>query len=404
MRVSAMFSLLPANRWQKNTFMLWIVPCALVLVLNSCTHEQSQSSAGQLVADSSSSFSPQIKHAKYFTIQQQGAWKQVVVIDPWKGDTLGFYALVPRSAALPGSLPTGATVLRVPVSTMACLSCTHVGSLALLDRRDCIVGVSNGDQICDSIIHKRFGEGKIIEVGRQMNTNFEQLIALSPDLVMKSGYDNVRNEDARIVEAHIPIGYNIEWMEPDLLARAEWMKFVAAFVGRDREADSIFNEIEIRYNEAIALAQSVSARPSVLFGLDYKGAWHISGSQSYVAKMLHDAGADFVANGDKGASPLNFEQVLEIHANDDKWLNWMHQGVSSREALGRMNERYSLFKAFRTGEVYNHDKRLNAAGGNDFWESGVSRPDLLLKDLVKIFHPDLLPDYEMVYWRKLPDK
>jgi len=372
------------------------------LVLSSCERAQLSATGNADKSDGKFAFSSTIKHSKYFSINNRGSWKQVVVFDPWKADTLGNYALVPRSSTVPGSLPRGAVVVRVPVNTIACLSCTHVGALALLGERDRIVGVSTGEQIWDSIVNKRFMDGKIVEVGRQMSTNFEQIIALAPDIVTKSGYDNVRNEDTRLAEARIPVVYNIEWMETNLLARAEWLKFTAAFVCREREADSLFNAIEARYTGALMLAQSVATRPIIMIGVDYKGSWNIAGAQSYVAKMLRDAGASFVPNGEKGNSPLSFEQVLEVHANDDKWLNWMHQGITSLEVMGQMNERYKLFKAFRSGEVYNHDKRVNAAGGNDFWESGVSHPDLLLKDLIKIFHPELLPGYEMVYWRKLP--
>lgn len=375
-----------------------------ISLVASCGNEQNVSSTTEHETIGDFSFESKIKYAKHFSIRNHGTWKQLTVTDPWQGGVLGNYVLVPRSSQLPDSLPPDAVVVRVPVRSVACLSSTHIGVLALLGLRDKIAGVASGDQIWDSVVGKRFASGSIIEVGRKMNTNIEQLIALSPEMVMKSGFDNVRSEDTRIAEAHIPIAYYLEWMEPTLLARAEWMKFTAAFFCQERLADSLFDGIESRYTDAIRLASSVADRPSVLVGVEYKSTWHIAGERSYVAQMLGDAGAAFIPNGEKGDSPMSFEQVLQLHANDDIWLNWMHQGINSIETLGRMNERYELFKAYRTGEVYNHDKRLNPAGGNDFWESGVSHPDLLLKDLIKIFHPELLPDYEMVYWRKLPQK
>ena len=355
-----------------------LILTTLLILAVSCT-----ATTGSHVADdvpcADSGFVSEIKYAKHFSIRNHGTWKQLTVTDPWQGGILGNYILVPRSSPLPDSLPPDAVVVRVPLRTVACLSSTHIGVLAILGLRDKIVGVASGDQIWDSVVGKRFASGSIIEVGRKMNTNIEQLIALSPEMVMKSGFDNVRNEDARIAEAHIPIAYYLEWMEPTLLARAEWMKFTAAFFCQERLADSLFNGIESRYTDALRLASSVADRPSVLVGVEYKSTWHIAGERSYVAQMLGDAGAAFIPNGEKGDSPMSFEQVLQLHANDDIWLNWMHQGINSIETLGRMNERYELFKAYRTGEVYNHDKRLNPAGGNDFWESGVVRPDLLLR-------------------------
>jgi iron complex transport system substrate-binding protein len=347
-------------------------------------------------------FVPDVRHAKYYSIEQMQGWKQIVVHDPWVEDTLGFYALVPRGAALPADIPAGATLVAIPVKNVACLSVTQIGALNLLGVADLIIGASNPEQIYDTVIRAMYHAGRIKPIGRQMETSIERVVALNPDLLFKTGHDNVRNDDVRISGAGITIGYNVEWMEPDLISRAEWLKYNAAFFGLDRLADSLFNEIELRYNAALDLAAGVAERPKVLIGIDYKGVWHMSGADSYVARMILDAGGGFTPNGTRGSAPLNFEQVLLRHSNDDIWLNWMHRGITSCEVLGKANERYSLFKAFSSCNVYNHDARLNPAGGNDFWESGVSRPDLLMKDLVKIFHPHLLPDYEMVYWRKLP--
>jgi len=380
-----------------------IIIAAGLLLYTSC--KQSTSERDQRTDSPNiefSNFSATIKYAKHFSIKQLNNYKLLVVIDPWRGDTLCSYILHKKGVSIKNVNVKNATLIEVPAKTIGCLSTTHVGALSLLKLQDKIVGVSNGAQVFDSIVAEGFRSGKIKEIGRQMNTNMEQIIALSPDLIMKSGYDNVRNNDERLHELGLPVAYNIEWMEYNLLARAEWIKFEAAFFCKDKEADSIFNAIEQRYNEALKIAQTVTFRPKVLIGIDYKSSWHLAGEESYVAKMLHDAGANFIANGKKGSTPLNFEQVLKIHSDDDFWLNFMHQGITSLEVLEKCNERYTLFKAFHNGEVYNHDKRMNPAGGNDFWESGVSNPDLLLKDLIKIFHPELLPDYEMVYWRKLP--
>lgn len=380
-----------------------ILSTILCLYIFSCTPGGNRQRTGQNAGRKDQfRFESTVKYAKHFTIKNHDSWKHIVALDPWKGDTLGNYALVLQGSPLPHSLPPHSIIIRVPVNSIACLSSTHVGSVILLGERDKITGVSNGDKIWDSIVNKRFKEKKIADIGRSMNNNIEQILALLPDVLMKSGYDNVRSDDVRISGSGIPIAYNVEWMEPDLLARAEWIKFVSAFFCKEQMADSLFNAIEARYNQALKLTQNVRIHPRVLFGLDYKGSWYMSGSESYVAKMLADAGATFVPNGKKGSQPLSFEQVLEIHADDDIWFNWMTPNIISIEALGKMNERYRLFRAFRNGEVYNNDKRVNAAGGNDFWESGVSRPDLLLKDLVKILHPELLPDYETTYWRKLP--
>jgi iron complex transport system substrate-binding protein len=187
-------------------------------------------------------------------------------------------------------------------------------------------------------------------------------------------------------------------MESDMLARAEWIKFVAAFYAKEQVADSIFRGIESRYNDVKKLAAS-QPKQTVLFNMNYKGTWYLPGANSYAAGLVRDAGAVYNIEGnDRGSKPVNFEQVLDSHANDNVWLNVEARTLNE---LGKADERYKLFKAFKTGEVYNYDKRLNAAGGNDYWESGTVHPDVLLKDEVKILHPNLLHGYEMVYWRKL---
>jgi len=371
----------------------------IVFTIVSCQNNSAKTISKDAISDSSFfSFTTSINYAKGFSIENKGSWKQITVLDPWKGDTLGCYALISKNAEIPKTLKKGCIVVRIPISTIATLSSTHIGELTILGLRDNIKGVSNGDQLWDSILSRRFKNAEVVEVDHQMTNNIEQILALSPDLVMKSGFENVRNEDARLTEAGIPIAYNMEWMESNMLARAEWIKFVSAFFGKEKVADSIFKGIETRYNEVKKLAAS-QPKQTVLFNMNYKGTWYLPGAKSYAAAMARDAGALYNVQGnDRGSMPVNFEQVLDSHSNDNIWLN-----VEARtlDELGKADERYKLFKAYKTGEVYNYDNRVNAAGGNDYWESGAVHPDVLLKDEVKILHPDLLPGYEMVYWRKL---
>jgi len=376
---------------------------ALIVVIGiigiACGNQSKTTTTKTTTTDSSCfAYRSIIHYAKGFTIITKGSWKQIIVLDPWKGDTLSSYALLAKNADIPKTLRKGTIVVRIPINTIATLSSTHIGALIMLGLRNSIKGVSNGDQLWDTILLRRFKKGEVVEVDHQMTNNIEQILALAPDLVMKSGFENVRNQDARLSEAGIPIAYNLEWMESDMLARAEWIKFVAAFYGKEALADSLFRGIESRYNNIKNLAAS-QPKQTVLFNMNYKGTWYLPGANSYAAGMVRDAGAVYHIEGnDRGSKPVNFEQVLDAHANDNIWLN-----VEARtlDELGKADERYKLFKAYKNGEVYNYDKRLNAAGGNDYWESGTVHPDVLLKDEVKILHPDLLKDYEMVYWRKI---
>jgi iron complex transport system substrate-binding protein len=383
----------------RKRFLSFFLLVLVVLCFSCVNHSESATSTNTSVSDSSLfKFQSTIHYAKGFSIINKGSWKQVTVLDPWKGDTMCCYALLVKNADEPKSLRKGTIIVRIPITSIATLSSTHVGAIIMLGLRNSIKGVSNGDQLWDTILAGRFKKGEIVEVDHQMTNNIEQILALSPDLVMKSGFENVRNQDARLSEAGIPIAYNLEWMESDMLARAEWIKFVAAFYAKEQVADSIFRGIESRYNDVKKLAAS-QPKQTVLFNMNYKGTWYLPGANSYAAGLVRDAGAVYNIEGnDRGSKPVNFEQVLDSHANDNVWLNVEARTLNE---LGKADERYKLFKAFKTGEVYNYDKRLNAAGGNDYWESGTVHPDVLLKDEVKILHPNLLHGYEMVYWRKL---
>jgi iron complex transport system substrate-binding protein len=199
----------------------------------------------------------------------------------------------------------------------------------------------------------------------------------------------------------ISAAINAEFMEATPLGRAEWMKFTALFFNREAEVEKAFGKIEKRYSELSRVGRSTSVKPSVFTNNSWQGLWHASGGKSFIAVMLADAGADYVwkDNPSERSIPLDFESVLERAQNADYWIN---TGVwnSQSDALSS-DERYTLFSAFKNKTMYNHIGRVNEHGGNDYWESGVANPHLVLADLIKIFHPDLLPDHELYYYRKL---
>ena len=194
--------------------------------------------------------------------------------------------------------------------------------------------------------------------------------------------------------------YNIEWQEPTLLGRAEWIKFIGAFFDKEALADSIYTEIEQRYNDSKMKALVLSYAPSIFSGQDYRGTWSLPGGKSYTAQLFRDAGASYKYSQDSTSTsiPSNIEEVLVNFNQADIWIGAQ---ASSLEELGKTDSKYKLFKAYKEGNVYNTNKRINATGGNDYWESGVARPDLLLNDMIKICHPSLLSEYELTYYERL---
>ena len=354
------------------------------------------------VADSLDfNFDPILKYAKIFNIINHKDYKTVYVFNYPEKDTLARYVFALHQTQLPDSITNGYSVIRVPIRNIVTLSSSYVGALEVLDLRDKLVGTSNLTYYWDEGIQKRIAEGKVAEVGMGMDANVEQIIALHPDMVMRNHFDKV-NSDGRLDKVGIQSILNNEWLESNLLARAEWLKVVGLLFCKSMRADSIYNEIEKKYYEASAIANTTTKKPTILFGQDFKGSWSIPSETSYVAAMLKDVNATYRGSKGPGTSvPYSFEKVYEEHRDDDIWLSWKSGEFNTKADFIKDNERYASFKAFQTGNLFMNNKRTKPGGGNDFWESGVYRPDIVISDLVKIIHPELLPDYETVYWQQL---
>ena len=376
---------------------------ALLVCLASCNTKKTDHMAESSKNTSGFEFESQIEYADCFTIVHHGGYKQVIVFDVWNKDTLSNNILIPDGTVSPTDLPYHDYIIPVPVSSVAPLSGTHLGFIDLLDELDTIKGVTNGERLYNKKLQKKYQNGELAELGTAMATNLEVILDVNPDIVMKTGFEDIRNNDERILDSGIPIAYNIEWMETKMLGRAEWIKFVGAFFCKEQEADSVFRAIEDRYLAVTNLVRNIENRPTVLSGSNSKGTWFMPGGRSYIAQLIEDAGGAYHYKNEssKGSIPLSFEIVLENLVDADIWIG---PRASSLPELLLMDERYKLLKAYKTGQVYNIDNRVTETGGNDYWESGVARPDLMLKDIISIFHPDLLPDHQLHFYRRLTNE
>lgn len=382
-----------------RTIWIGVIVC---LLLTACYNpqDQSQKDEASTLREVSFSFNPEVKHAKHFSIDVNEKFKTIIVKDPWQdGDTLVSYALYPKGTEEP-AVTWADFKVPVPIDKVVATSSPHIGFVGLIGELDKVAGVAEDRYLFNSYVYERVRQGKVAQVGSLKNSNLEVLLDLYPDLIMKTGVDNVRNDDARLAEAGIPISYNVEWMETNMLARAEWVKFVGAFFNKDVEADSIFSYVEKEYLQALSITANVTERPAIMTGNNFKGTWHMPGADSYLTKLINDAGGDYHYKNEKstGSLPLSFEVVLDDLVDADYWIGPRAESLNELELS---DERYKLFKAFREGNVFTFNKRRSENGGNDYWESGMTRPDLILKDVVKIFHSDLLPDHQLYYYKKL---
>jgi len=369
-----------------------LLTISVISVLFSCTPKKSTSDNGKPVD------SLKITYAQGFEVNYFADYKEVIVYSPWeKGSVYARYFLVKDKSV---KTPENGTKILIPLQTLAATSVTHFEFLRLLNELQTVNAVCSPDIIYNAEIKKRIGEGKIISLGDAFNINVEKTLQLNPEAVMMSGYNQNDPYAQRVSQAGIPVLFNNEWMETSLLARAEWIKFVAAFYDKEKTADSIFQQIDTRYNDIKTKAANVSRKPRIMAGSNFRGTWYMPSGRNFMGKLFADAGADYFYSNDTtaGSIPLNVETVLKNFAETDIWLNCNFKSIDD---LIKADSKHALFHPVKTGQVYNFNKRLLPSTANDFWESAVARPDLLLSDVISILHPELLPGYQTVYAEKL---
>jgi iron complex transport system substrate-binding protein len=347
-----------------------------------------------------------LTHAKGFTVEYFKHYKVVTVTTPWPDAKKSFrYVLVQCGAPTPQGF-ADAQVIQVPVRSVAILSTTHLPHLELLDALDRLVAVSSYQNVYSPAARRLIAAGKVAEVGRGPSVNLEAILDLRPDLVTAVGHDQPQyNAHPLLRNAGVNVAINSEYVEPTLLGRSEWLKFTAAFLNRDGLAQRRFAAMTERYQAHAARVRDVPAakKPTVFGGSLHRDVWYVPGGDSYIARLVADAGGVYrwADDAHRASIPLSFEAVFERAGDADVWftsgLDWF-----KRADLLAANERYSAFKAFHASRVYNHNARLNEHKANDYWEWGIVEPDIVLADVIKILHPDRLPEHQLKYYRWLP--
>jgi iron complex transport system substrate-binding protein len=250
-------------------------------------------------------------------------------------------------------------------------------------------------------MRKRVDEGKVTDLGIDKELNLERLAVLQPDVVMGYTMSSDFGQFKKVEALGIPVVINAEYLEQHPLGRAEWIKFMGLFFNRERKADSIFTMIEVNYHAAITELKDNAESPTVLSGIVYGDAWFLPGGQNYAAKLFKDAGCRYLweSSENQGFLELSFESVYERAHDADLWIGT--GTYTSLAEIAAADMRYTRFSPFQKKEVYNYDARKGAKGGNEFLELGYLRADLILMDLVKISHPELLPNHTLYFHRKL---
>ncbi|MFN3706405.1 MAG: ABC transporter substrate-binding protein [Thermoflexales bacterium] len=346
-----------------------------------------------------------IEDAAGFVVEYHKHYKVVTVLKPWGGAEQQFkYVIVQCGAPAPTDVGD-ALVIEAPAKDVIAMSTTYLPHLEKLDLLDRLLGLDSFLYVNNPKVRALIDSGALIEIGNGAEVNVEKTIAAQPDLVMTYGSgDPQYDAHPKLLEANIPTVLNAEYMEGTPLGRAEWIKFTALFFNKEAKAQEEYAAMKQRYQAVAEKAKAAANKPTVISGMANKGMWLVPGGDSFPAQLIRDAGGAYLYADAAGAGSLSltFEEVYDKAVEADVWLLTSFQPYDSIKAVLEAEPRYAEMAAVKSGNVWNYDKRLNENGGNDYWETGVGNPDVLLADLVKILHPELLPDHELVFWRQIP--
>lgn len=335
-----------------------------------------------------------IRYAKGFSVRDYGAYRLVDVSDPLDTASVTYhYALVPRGKR-PMGIPAEYTLIETPVRRVVCMTALQMSNFIKLDATDRIVGISSTRFLYNAAIKQQLDQKRTSRIGIEGNFDNEVILAINPDVIFvspfkKGGYEAIKN-------LGLPLVTFLGYKESSPLGQAEWIKFTAMLLGLEEQANARFNAIEERYNELKSLAAKASLRPTVLSGELHGGNWYVVGGKSYLAHLFEDAGAQYFMQNDNesGGFYVDFETVYSQGANTDFWrvVN-SFDGTFTYDAMRQTDSRYADFKAFKEKKVIYCNLR-----SKPFYENTPVEPEVVLADLIKAFHPDLLPDYAPVYY------
>jgi iron complex transport system substrate-binding protein len=368
----------------------------LLLVLTAgCKKEQQEHAVTTTVATNS------IKYAKGLEIYKYDGFSVVKVTNPWPDAKENFtYVMQQKGGVVPDSLKKY-TVLQVPLQSIVVTSTTHVPALELLGVENTLTGFPTTDYISSINTRKRIDAGKVKDVGVNENLNTEIMIDLSPDAVVGFSISSNNKTLSLLEQSGLKVLYNGDWTEQSPLGKAEWIKFFGALYDKETKADAIFDKIVKDYNEALSLAKNTGKFPTVLAGSMFQGQWYVPQGQSWASLFLKDANADYLWKDSEGTGglSLSFESVLDKAENAEYWI--APGQFASLKEMTDSNPHYSQFSAFKNKKVYSYGTKKGAKGGILYFEMGPTRPDLILKDMIKILHPELLKDYQLYFFDQL---
>ena len=377
---------------------------AVAVLASACSGKGARTNSGTGEGATDSAVSIEVKYATGFSVRDSADVRLVEVgapnpqsaTAPLRQGGKYHFALVHSDDA---AVPEGYTKIRVPITNTICMTALQLSNFTILDAHDVVKGLTGTKNLFNKDILARVKDGRIVKIGMEGNFDTEMVLAANPQVIFispskRGGYDAIK-------ETGITLVPHLGYQELDPLGQAEWMKFIGMFIGKEREANEVFAGIEGRYQQLKSQTSNLKPenRPTVTSGEMHYGNWHAVGGKNYLAQIFRDAGADYVINDEETSGEnLEFEKMYALAANADYWriLN-SFPGEFSYEALKASEPRNELFKAFKERKVIYCNMKQQP-----YYEISPVQPDVLLKDFVAIFHPELVePDYKPKYYRLL---
>lgn len=342
-----------------------------------------------------------IEYASGLSIVKHEGYSVVTVSNPWPNANKSYtYVLKEKNAKVPDSLQSYITI-KVPLESVVVTSTTNIPFLEMLEVEDKLIGFPHTDYVSSEKTRALIDKGAVKNVGQNEKLNIEQLIELSPDLIVTFGVDNNNPMLDNLKKSGLTVLIQADWMEQSPLGKAEWIKLYGALFGKEDKAKELFDKIVDSYKQTQKLIADQHATATVLYGSMYEDVWYVAKGNSWVAEFMKDAKANYLWSDLKGTGSegLSFEKVLVKAKSADFWI--AAGSFKSLDEFGKTNPHYTEFDAFKSKNVYTFEGKIGATGGIVYYELAPSRPDLVLKDFIKIFHPDLLPSYEFTFASKL---
>jgi len=379
-----------------KTFILLL----LVLAVVSCGSNNTKQHSANYSTDSL-----QLNYANGFSVFYKNNYKIIKVTNPFNGavNETFVYVLYNKGDKQPVVEGNNIVYIQKPIQNIVCMSTTQIGYINALGLDSLIVGLSGADYVYNKGLQQKIAQGKIVDVGYESGFNYEVFMGLNPDLAFMYGINSgVKAQVDKLSKLKKKAVIAGEYLEPTALAKAEWLLFFSAFFDKEQQAKQIMDSIALEYNTLKEQAIKAINKPKVLVGVPWKGVWYLPGGQSLTSQFITDAGGEYLWADNEGVESfsISLEDIMLKSKNADVWMHT--SSCQSLQDIVNTDSRLKNISVFGEGKVLNNCKRMSPMNGNDYFESGVVNPHIILKDIVSFLHPELVdPNYELKYYKVL---